>query len=135
MQVCFFVLFLSMFFCYLIHGPCYFLLGFNVYMRLSLHTLKLAILLQFFKTCSNLIVSFKLPFFIVLAVHSYSFLFISAIQVEMRSAYPNQGPCPHQSKALMMVSCHRPATRAAPEMTNCYLHCLVQNLLPTIFRD
>lgn len=44
----------------------------------------------------------------------------------MRNACPNQGPCPHQWKALMTASCHRPATRPAPEMKNCYLHCLVR---------
>lgn len=57
----------------------------------------------------------------------FIYLFLSAIGVEMRSAYPNQGPCPHQSKALTTASCHRPATRPAPEMTNSYLRCLVQN--------
>lgn len=43
----------------------------------------------------------------------------------MRIAYPNRGPCPHQSKTLMM-SCHRPVTKPAPEMTNSYPHCLVK---------
>ena len=60
--------------------------------------------------------------------------FTLATEVVMKIAYPNQ-PCPHQSKALMMVCCLRPVTRPAPEMTNSYLHCLVRKLLSFVIKN
>lgn len=64
-----------------------------------------------------------------LTVKCHMSLFILAIEVEMRIAYPKQEPCPHQWKAPMTASFLRPATRPAPEMKNCYRRCLVQTPL------